>query len=702
MAASYPNLAGTTTTGTVARANTCTAFGCHICGGVLVEPVTFPVCFHSVCLACAQRKFSADPSLSVCLGWECVVVLVLGLSPFSSPRNHLSLKQAKEIECGFGCGTALTSASLAVNVDLRSVIRGANLLEEHTTSSNTVNLCSLCREKSSSFKCETCGMLCAKHSKQMHEIPALKGHVVVGLGISPVVPGKQYSPKYCRIHRKEKRGLFCKQCNELICDKCFIIGAHIQHECVDLDEGRKLLVPQLSSKNVSLLQCVDELMAFRSRLEKIKGETEMEKRNQCASIKETISEMHKLLELKENQLCELVERKQNMKECRLEAQIQSVDLRLSSVKCGISCAEMSTQRLNEEDPFGFMNFGVVAIHAASLATQFASGSMVFPGASQLDELSLDCSHLSTVIRDLQLFPPVDATQSKIERAEMGPVYLSKEPIVVAAIQLCGKTGKPSGCKSALTCSCMGPGKDGMATEIFIEERVEEGPGHLVVRMSPCPTGDHTLTVKVNNNNIVGSPLIISVVEIAFPGSKILTTRELDNKLHDMVVCGEGAMGRTMANRKWRLLWRGSDHGFAAAKFHQLCDCMTPTLSIVRTTDNYVFGGYTHLQFDSKSVWKGGCGGRTFVYSLVRGGTTTGRILRCKDHLHCIYCLSSSGPCYIGGVSLYICDNCNMQPHCYSTLSEPYVEAPPHNPPNEYLAGTTNSWMVAEIEVWTPC
>ncbi|KAH3760738.1 hypothetical protein Pelo_7483 [Pelomyxa schiedti] len=545
--------------------------------------------------------------------------------------------------------------------------------------------------------------LCSKHLNKLHALPAFKAHEVVSLmGSTPVVDGSKVSPKYCRIHKKEKRELFCKQCNEVICDKCFIIGTHRQHECVDLEEGRNLIVPQLRSKNDYLLQCVDELMAFKSRLETNKGETEMETRNQCNSIKETISEMHKLLELKQNELCEFVERKQSMKACTLEAQIKSVDGQVSSVKCGISCADMSTQRVKEEDPFGFVSLGVVAIHAANLATQFLSGSMLVPHAStQLEESPLDCSHLSTAIRDLQVLPPVDATQSKIVRTGTGPICLGNELIVVAAIQVCDKTGKPSTCTSGLTCSCSSPGNDGTATKILMEENAEQGRGHMTVRMTPSPTGDHTLTVKFNNVHIVGSPLVIPVVEGAFPGSKILTTPELDKKLHEMVVGAEGAMGHKMTNTTWRLLWRGSDHGFGGVKFHELCNNITPTLSIVRTTTNYICGGYTNIQFDGRSGYSGGCEGHTFVYSLVRAGTTTGTILRCRDHNYCICCNCDYGPTYGGGHSLHICNNSNTRIGSYANVNHSYCEQPPHNPPTEYLAGTYNSWVVSDIEVWTP-
>ncbi|KAH3714362.1 hypothetical protein Pelo_19128, partial [Pelomyxa schiedti] len=253
-------------------------------------------------------------------------------------------------------------------------------------------------------------------------------------------------------------------------------------------------------------------MTFKSQLQTIKGETEEEERNRCKSITETITQVYKALEAKHNELCGFVERKQKSKVHTLEAQIQSVNEQISTADCGISCVEMSKLRVNEEDPFEFVSFGAIAMHATDSVTQFPSGSMLVPGASaQLEESPLDCSHIFAVIRDLQLLPPVDATQS-IVRTETGPIFLGNEPIVVSTIQVCDKTGKPSTCTSGLTCSCSSPGNDGTTTKILMEENAEKGRGHLTVRMTPHPTGDHTLTVKFNNLHIVGSPLTIPVVD----------------------------------------------------------------------------------------------------------------------------------------------------------------------------------------------
>ena len=51
----------------------------------------------------------------------------------------------------------------------------------------------------------------------------------------------------------------------------------------------------------------------------------------------------------------------------------------------------------------------------------------------------------------------------------------------------------------------------------------------------------------------------------------------------------------------KLLFRGSEDGFTAEKFHKLCDAKGPTLTVIKSERNYegkdfIFGGYTSLSW----------------------------------------------------------------------------------------------------------
>jgi len=46
------------------------------------------------------------------------------------------------------------------------------------------------------------------------------------------------------------------------------------------------------------------------------------------------------------------------------------------------------------------------------------------------------------------------------------------------------------------------------------------------------------------------------------------------------------------NQQWNLIYRASQDGFEASKFHSKCDTLSNTFIIIKSTNDFVFGGYT--------------------------------------------------------------------------------------------------------------
>ena len=44
--------------------------------------------------------------------------------------------------------------------------------------------------------------------------------------------------------------------------------------------------------------------------------------------------------------------------------------------------------------------------------------------------------------------------------------------------------------------------------------------------------------------------------------------------------------------KWKLLYKASEHGYSAKSFHEYCDDKGPTLIIIKSSECWIFGGYT--------------------------------------------------------------------------------------------------------------
>lgn len=66
--------------------------------------------------------------------------------------------------------------------------------------------------------------------------------------------------------------------------------------------------------------------------------------------------------------------------------------------------------------------------------------------------------------------------------------------------------------------------------------------------------------------------------------------------------------------KFKLLYRGSEHGFSLDCLHKKCDGLDPTLIIIHSSEDRVFGGFTDLEWQSKGGGKKG-NSASFIFSL---------------------------------------------------------------------------------------
>ena len=67
------------------------------------------------------------------------------------------------------------------------------------------------------------------------------------------------------------------------------------------------------------------------------------------------------------------------------------------------------------------------------------------------------------------------------------------------------------------------------------------------------------------------------------------------------------------NAKFELLYKKSRDGNSYKTFHQLCDNKGPTVTIIKSSEGFVIGGYTPLNWDTNSSWKSD--NETFLFSL---------------------------------------------------------------------------------------
>jgi hypothetical protein len=59
----------------------------------------------------------------------------------------------------------------------------------------------------------------------------------------------------------------------------------------------------------------------------------------------------------------------------------------------------------------------------------------------------------------------------------------------------------------------------------------------------------------------------------------------------------------LENHSFSLLWRGSRDDFDVGEFHRLCDVKASTMTVIKNTNGYIFGGFTSVPWSSTGVFK---------------------------------------------------------------------------------------------------
>ncbi len=82
-------------------------------------------------------------------------------------------------------------------------------------------------------------------------------------------------------------------------------------------------------------------------------------------------------------------------------------------------------------------------------------------------------------------------------------------------------------------------------------------------------------------------------------------------------------------KKFKLLWRGTRNGFAAFTFHDNCDGKPNTLTVIKNTEGYIFGGYKSKHWISVKDRRIDLSG--FLFTLSNPTNTPLKLYKYKDN-----------------------------------------------------------------------
>jgi hypothetical protein len=148
-------------------------------------------------------------------------------------------------------------------------------------------------------------------------------------------------------------------------------------------------------------------------------------------------------------------------------------------------------------------------------------------------------------------------------------------------------------------------------------------------------------------------------------------------------------------KQLRLLYRGSRDGFGASDFHRLCDGHKGILTVIQSSEDYVFGGYTSLAFRSQYNGEHDASKRTYVWTLKNPHNLPPQIFPQKTQFVGIQDYPHCGPSF-GRPDLYVLDRGNATDQNSSNLSQFVNDSGIAG--HEVLTGARH-FVVKEIEVF---
>ena len=152
------------------------------------------------------------------------------------------------------------------------------------------------------------------------------------------------------------------------------------------------------------------------------------------------------------------------------------------------------------------------------------------------------------------------------------------------------------------------------------------------------------------------------------------------------------------NNSWTLIYQASKDGFSSNEFHSMCDGFLATLTVIKSENSNIFGGYTEADWSGSGEYK--YDSKAFLFSLVNAYNTPVK-MNISNPSYAIYSNPSYGPTFGYNQDLYIPDQSNSN-NGYSNLGYSYKI------PNfltygtekaqSFLAGSYN-FLTTEIEVY---
>jgi hypothetical protein len=166
----------------------------------------------------------------------------------------------------------------------------------------------------------------------------------------------------------------------------------------------------------------------------------------------------------------------------------------------------------------------------------------------------------------------------------------------------------------------------------------------------------------------------------------------DNRLRKDLV----NLSKCLLETDWKLIYRGTRDGMSCESFHEKCDNIKNTLTLIKANNGHILGGYTDQEWDSFSGYKSDP--NAYIFSLRNLNDCPFLFKAANNGRYAIECRKELGPCFgMSDISIKF----NQNNHYYFGLS--YENENVKNRINmNFNAADSFLFDILEIELFTKC
>jgi hypothetical protein len=146
------------------------------------------------------------------------------------------------------------------------------------------------------------------------------------------------------------------------------------------------------------------------------------------------------------------------------------------------------------------------------------------------------------------------------------------------------------------------------------------------------------------------------------------------------------------NQRWELIYKASRDGFDANAFHTRCDNKGPTMTIIQSNNNYLFGGYTSIPWTSDGSYKNDTTAFLFTLTNPHNIPPTKYLIKLGG-TKAVYHNGGYGPTFGGGHDIHLANASNSN---YTNFSKHYTDTTGQG--NNTFTGARD-FTTADIEVF---